>query len=98
MGHFLTGAAGVGPQDLIDALFVLGNAVRQGLGVRGRVLKRGRSARVPFEPALREMKRGGIISRPFSICPRARLWLGAINGECVVVWSANLQVSDYKVL
>jgi hypothetical protein len=47
------------PQELIDKFFASGNVVRQVLGIRGRVLKRGRSAgalasqRVPFEPPLR---------------------------------------------
>jgi hypothetical protein len=47
------------PQDLIDTFFALGNVVHRVLDVRGRVLKRGRSAgalaseRVLFEPPLR---------------------------------------------
>jgi hypothetical protein len=47
------------PQDLIDKFFASGNVVRQVLDIRGRVLKRGRSAgalvseRGPFEPPLR---------------------------------------------
>jgi hypothetical protein len=32
------------PQDLIDKFFTKGNVVRQVLDIRGRVLKRGRSA------------------------------------------------------
>jgi hypothetical protein len=47
------------PQDLIDRFFAPGNQVRKVLDIRGRLLKRSRSAgalagdRLPFEPPLR---------------------------------------------
>jgi hypothetical protein len=57
--HVCWDREGEKPQNLIDKFFTKGNVVRQVLDIRGRVLKRGRSAgalaseRVPFEPPLR---------------------------------------------